>query len=112
MKSQTLPLRALRHALLCAAVGAPPTYLNAQEIAFGRISAFESMGSEPAQRGALSKKLVDDAVRHDVFLTIWDSDTAGYKQLVPRDLGAEHIAHFYCRTRQFRSRSPCIVRRS
>src|SRR5579862_8843846 len=81
--------RAPRLVLLCAAVGASSTYLNAQEIDFGHISAFESVANEPAQRGAPSKKLVDDADQHAVFLTVWDSNTAGYKQLVPRDLALQ-----------------------
>ena len=47
---------------------------SAQGIDFGRISAFESMGTGVARGASSPKTIVDDNQRHTVFLTIWDSD--------------------------------------
>jgi hypothetical protein len=48
---------------------------KAQEIDFGRIRSFESIGSGEVHGGAPPKAIVDDGEPHAVVLTIWDSDT-------------------------------------
>jgi hypothetical protein len=57
------------------AVAPPPHQALAQEIDFGRLRSFESMGSGTVHGGAPPKTLVDDDEDHAVVLTIWDSDT-------------------------------------
>jgi hypothetical protein len=61
--------------LLGLAVAAVPAGIAAQEIDFGRIGAFESMGSGTVRTGSPPKTLIDDDEQHAVFLTIWNSDT-------------------------------------
>lgn len=48
---------------------------NAQVFDFGKIDAFESLGSGTQQGGAPAKTIVDDGERHTVFFTIVESDT-------------------------------------
>jgi len=60
---------------LAAGLCVAPARLCAQEIDFGRIGAFESMGSGTVRAGSAPKTIVDDTEQHDVFLTIWNSDT-------------------------------------
>ena len=62
-------------ALLSAVVTATPRAIRAQEIDFGRISAFESAGTGTVHGGSPPKTLVDDDRGHAVILTVWDSDT-------------------------------------
>ena len=66
-------IAALRAAGL--AVTAVPAGIPAQEIDFGRIGAFESMGSGTVRTGSPPKTLIDDDEQHAIFLTIWNSDT-------------------------------------
>ena len=67
MRAIVIPL--LVGASLC---GVPAT---AQEIDFGRIRSFESVGSGEVRGAAPPKAIVDDGEPHAVVLTIWDSDT-------------------------------------
>jgi hypothetical protein len=68
MKPQVCVVAAL--ALLCASV-AP---ICAQEIDFGQIDKFESLGTGTLHVGAPPKTIIDDDEPHTVFLTIWESD--------------------------------------
>jgi hypothetical protein len=61
--------------LLGLAVAAVPAGIAAQEIDFGRIGAFESMGSGTVRTGSPPKTPIDDDEQHAIFLTIWNSDT-------------------------------------
>ena len=47
---------------------------SAQEIDFGKIDKFESLGSGTLHVGAPPMTIVDDGERHVVVLTIWDAD--------------------------------------
>jgi hypothetical protein len=75
MVSQMFNRRIVRCALLALAAIAVPVVVSAQEIDFGRIGAFESMGSGTVRTGSPPKALVDDDEQHAIFLTIWNSDT-------------------------------------
>ena len=46
----------------------------AQEIDFGQIDKFESLGTGTLQVGAAPKVIVDDGEQHTVILTIWEAD--------------------------------------
>ncbi len=46
----------------------------AQEIDFGQIDKFESLGTGTLQVGAAPKIIVDDGDQHTVILTIWEAD--------------------------------------
>lgn len=46
----------------------------AQEIDFGQIDKFESLGTGTLQVGAAPKVIVDDGDQHTVILTIWQAD--------------------------------------
>jgi hypothetical protein len=46
----------------------------AQEIDFGQINKFESLGTGALQVGAAPKVIVDDGDQHTVILTIWQAD--------------------------------------
>lgn len=48
---------------------------QAQEIDFGRIRSFQSVGTGEVHGTAPPKAIVDDGEPHTVVLTIWDSDT-------------------------------------
>jgi hypothetical protein len=61
-------------ATLAATAGVPPTGGNAQEMDFGRIGSFESLGTGTVHSGEAPKTLVDDDEAHAVVLTIWNSD--------------------------------------
>jgi hypothetical protein len=70
-----MPLRALFIAALVLAPQcglAPRAY--AQEIDFGRIDKFESLGTGTLEVGAAPKAIVDDGEAHTVILTIWQAD--------------------------------------
>jgi hypothetical protein len=61
-------------ALLCAG-GAPVSETAyAQEIDFGQIDKFESLGTGTLHVGSPPKTIIDDGERHVVVLTIWDAD--------------------------------------
>lgn len=62
-------------AALAAGSSFAPASVRAQEMDFGSIGGFESMGAGTVHGGAAPKTIVDDGERHIVFLTIWDSDT-------------------------------------
>ena len=50
------------------------THASAQEIDFGQIDKFESLGTGTLQVGVAPKVIVDDAEQHTVILTIWEAD--------------------------------------
>lgn len=50
------------------------THARAQEIDFGKIDKFESLGTGTLQVGAAPKTIVDDGEQHTVILTIWEAD--------------------------------------
>src|SRR5215469_14409525 len=60
-------------ALLSASLWLLPA--QAQEIDFGRIRSFVSVGTGEVSGTAPPKAIVDDGEPHTVVLTIWDSDT-------------------------------------
>ena len=68
-----LPVRIVA-AVACAAAAILPETACAQEIEFGRIDRFESLGTGTLHVGAPPKTIVDDGERHLVILTIWQSD--------------------------------------
>lgn len=59
-------------ALLCA--GTLVDDARAQEIDFGQINKFESLGTGTLQVGAPPKTIIGDGNRHVIVLTIWDAD--------------------------------------
>ena len=59
---------------LCVPVALAPGNAHAQEIDFGQINKFESLGTGTLHVGAPPKTIVDDGERHVVILTIWDAD--------------------------------------
>jgi len=61
-------------ALLCAAAMLSAGNVRAQEIDFGRIDKFQSLGSGTLDVGDAPKTIVDDDDMHVVALTIWDAD--------------------------------------
>ena len=61
-------------ALLCVGAILTPDCVHAQEIDFGQINKFESLGTGTLHVGAPPKTIVDDGERHVVILTIWDAD--------------------------------------
>lgn len=61
-------------ALLCMQAVLPSGNASAQEIDFGQINKFESLGTGTLRVGAPPKTIVDDGERHVVILTIWDAD--------------------------------------
>jgi hypothetical protein len=61
-------------ALLCMQAILPSGNARAQEIDFGQINRFESLGTGTLRVGAPPKTIVDDGERHVVILTIWDAD--------------------------------------
>jgi hypothetical protein len=67
-------VRGLTLAALTATAALPPSGSNAQEMDFGRIGAFESLGTGTVHSGAPPKTLVDDDEAHAIVLTIWNSD--------------------------------------
>ena len=62
-------------AVLClSASWALPPHAHAQDIDFGQIDKFESLGTGTLHVGAAPKVLIDDDHAHTVVLTIWDAD--------------------------------------
>jgi len=47
---------------------------SADELDFGRIDKFQSLGTGTARVGDPPKSIVEDEERHAVILTIWDAD--------------------------------------
>ena len=72
MKLQLHVVAAL--ALLCAGTILTTRHGFAQEIDFGAIDKFQSLGSGTLHVGDPPKSIVDDDERHAVLLTIWDAD--------------------------------------
>lgn len=72
MKSQVYFIAAL--ALLCAGAVLRAENISAQEMDFGQIDKFQSLGSGTLHVGTPPKTIVDDDERHVVILTIWDAD--------------------------------------
>jgi hypothetical protein len=62
-------------ALLCANVFFHSENANAQVFDFGRIDAFETMGTGTQRGGSPPKTIVDDSGLHAVFFTILESNT-------------------------------------
>jgi hypothetical protein len=60
--------------LLCAALALVPVRGYAQDIDFGQIDEFESLGTGTLHVGMPPKTIVDDGERHTVVLTIWEAD--------------------------------------
>jgi hypothetical protein len=63
-------------ALLCAGGALSPDNACGQEINFGKIDKFESLGTGTLHVGEPPKPIVDDGERHIVILTIWDAGAA------------------------------------
>ena len=61
-------------ALLCAGTTLTPRQAFPQEIDFGRIDKFQSLGSGTLRVGDPPKSIVDDDEEHAIILTIWDAD--------------------------------------
>jgi hypothetical protein len=51
-----------------------PPRAHAQEIDFGQIDKFESLGTGTLHVGAAPKVIIDDGDQHTVILTIWEAD--------------------------------------
>jgi hypothetical protein len=54
--------------------GAMLSSAHAQEIDFGQIDKFESLGTGTLRVGDAPKTLIDDGEHHVVVLTVWDAD--------------------------------------
>ena len=61
--------------LLCASAAYRPEKASAQVFDFGRIDAFESMGTGTQRGGSAPKAIVDDGDWHTVFFTMLESNT-------------------------------------
>jgi hypothetical protein len=61
-------------ALLLAGTMLTAGHGSAQEIDFGRIDKFQSLGTGTLHVGDPPKSIVDDDERHAVILTIWDAE--------------------------------------
>jgi hypothetical protein len=61
-------------ALLCAGGVPVSETAHAQEIDFGQIDKFESLGTGTLHVGSPPKTIIEDGERHVVVLTIWDAD--------------------------------------
>jgi hypothetical protein len=61
-------------ALLCAGAAPVSETAYAQEIDFGQIDKFESLGTGTLHVGSPPKTIIDDGERHVIILTIWDAD--------------------------------------
>jgi hypothetical protein len=73
---------------LCAPAALAPGKARAQEIDFGQINKFESLGTGTLHVGAPPKTIVDDGERHVVILTIWDADAETKVYWKPPDADA------------------------
>jgi hypothetical protein len=82
-----LPLPVILSLIPITLAAAPPHQVRAQEIDFGRIRAFQSMGTGTVHGGRPPRTLVDDGQDHAVVLTIWDSDTDAKVYWKPIDGG-------------------------
>lgn len=71
---RTFLRRAATAALLLGAGLAPAATARAQELDFGQIDKFESLGTGTLHVGEPPKTIVDDGDRHTVFLTIYEAD--------------------------------------
>jgi hypothetical protein len=65
-----------------------PDNVHAQELDFGQINKFESLGTGTLNVGAPPKTIIDDGERHIVILTIWDADAETKVYWKPPDAGA------------------------
>src|ERR1700733_2518858 len=61
-------------ALLCAGATFTVGSSSAQEIDFGKIDKFQSLGTGTLHVGDPPKSIIDDDERHAVILTIYDAD--------------------------------------
>ena len=75
MKLQPFMRVATTLALLCTAVSFFSENASAQEIDFGQIEAFESMGTGTQRGASPPKTIIDDGERHTVFITILETNT-------------------------------------
>src|SRR5215510_6442984 len=75
MQLQPVMRTVVMSALLCAGALLHSDTVRAQVFDFGRIDAFESLGSGTQRGGAPPKTIIDDGERHTVFFTIIDSNT-------------------------------------
>jgi hypothetical protein len=83
-----IKLRTLALALLCGRVLFSPDNGYAQELDFGQINKFESLGKGTLNVGAPPKTIIDDGERHIVILTIWDADAETKVYWKPPDADA------------------------
>ena len=83
-----IKLRILALALLCGRVLLSPDNGYAQELDFGQINKFESLGKGTLNVGAPPKTIIDDGERHIVILTIWDADAETKVYWKPPDADA------------------------
>jgi hypothetical protein len=60
--------------VLCIGIAIMPASVAAQEIDFGKIDKFESVGTGTLEVGAAPKTIVDDGDRQAIVLTIWEAD--------------------------------------
>ena len=75
-------------ALLCVGTVLPPRNACAQELDFGQINKFESLGTGTLNVGAPPKTIIEDGERHIVILTIWDADAETKVYWKPPDADA------------------------
>jgi hypothetical protein len=75
MKLQPFVRVAATLALLYAGISFHSGNANAQVLDFGKIDAFESMGTGTQRGGSPPKTIVDDSEQHTVFFTILESNT-------------------------------------
>jgi len=75
-------------ALLCVRAILLPDNAHAQELDFGQINKFESLGTGTLNVGAPPKTIVDDGERHIVILTIWEADAETKVYWKPPDADA------------------------
>jgi len=61
---------------------------HAQELDFGQINKFESLGTGTLNVGAPPKTIIDDGERHIVILTIWDANAETKVYWKPPDADA------------------------
>ena len=74
MKLRPLTRVAMPLALLCIGLFYAGG-VSAQVIDFGRLDAFETMGTGTQRGGAPVKALIDDSEQHTIFFTILESNT-------------------------------------
>ena len=75
MMLQALRRGATALALIGVAAPVASELAQAQVIDFGKIDAFESMGTATLRGGSPPKTIVDDGEAHTVFITVWEADT-------------------------------------